>query len=134
MFSFCIRTFTRRRRTTTTTMRETLCERDDATRVFSRKKNNFFVSKTKREEQNALLFFLFSLSLFIHVPKNHSGNLLSETTNNSGFLPFDIFHRPKNVLNLTTIYTIPTVKTGTMVKMQKSPTRYSIYKRDDDEY
>ena len=29
--------------------------------------------------------------------KNHIGNLLSETTNNTGSLPFDIFHRPKNV-------------------------------------
>ena len=29
--------------------------------------------------------------------KNHIGNLLSETTNYTGSLPFDIFHRPKNV-------------------------------------
>ena len=29
--------------------------------------------------------------------KNHIGNLVSETINSTGSLPFDIFHRPTNV-------------------------------------
>ena len=37
------------------------------------------------------MYFVFLLT------KNHIGNLLSETTNYTGSLPFDIFHRPKNV-------------------------------------
>lgn len=64
MFSFCIRTFTRRRRRTTTTTRETLCERDDATRVFSRKKTIFLCPKQKEKNKKHFSFSSFLSLLF----------------------------------------------------------------------
>ena len=40
---------------------------------------------------------IWGMYFFSLLTKNHIGNLLSETINNTGSLLFDIIHRPKNV-------------------------------------